>query len=63
MLQQMSMVTAEDVGIETLADRLRAEVVGQRGVQMLPIVIGAWARKPSSHDHLNRTDAQPPVQQ
>jgi SAM-dependent methyltransferase len=47
MLQQMGIVTAEDVGIETLADRLRAEVVGQRGVQMLPIVIGAWARKPS----------------
>jgi len=46
MLQQMGMVTAEDVGIETLADRLREEVVGQRGVQMLPIVIGAWARKP-----------------
>jgi SAM-dependent methyltransferase len=63
MLQQMGMVTAEDVGIETLADRLRAEVVGQRGVQMLPIVIGAWARKPSSRDQLNRTDAQPPVQQ
>jgi ubiquinone/menaquinone biosynthesis C-methylase UbiE len=47
MLQQMGIVTAEDVGIETLADRLRAEVVGKRGVQMLPIVIGAWARKPS----------------
>jgi ubiquinone/menaquinone biosynthesis C-methylase UbiE len=47
MLQQMGIVTAEDVGIETLADRLREEVVGQRGVQMLPIIIGAWARKPS----------------
>jgi ubiquinone/menaquinone biosynthesis C-methylase UbiE len=47
MLERMGMVTAENVGIETLADRLRAEVVGQGGVQMLPIVIGAWARKPS----------------
>ncbi len=47
MLEQMGIVTADDVGIETLADRLRAEVVDQRGVQMLPIVIGAWARKPS----------------
>jgi len=45
MLQQMGLVTAEDVDIETLADRLRAEVVSQGGVQMLPIVIGAWARK------------------
>jgi ubiquinone/menaquinone biosynthesis C-methylase UbiE len=46
MLEQMGIVTAEEVGLETLADRLRAEVVGQRGIQMLPIVIGAWARKP-----------------
>src|SRR3712207_6418582 len=42
MLQQMGMVAAEAVGIETLADRLRAEVVDLRGVQMLPIIIGAW---------------------
>jgi ubiquinone/menaquinone biosynthesis C-methylase UbiE len=46
MLEQMGMVNAEDVGIETLADRLRAEVGDQRGVQMLPMIIGAWARKP-----------------
>ena len=46
MLEQMGVVTAEEAGIETLADRLSAEVVGQRGVQMLPILIGAWARKP-----------------
>jgi ubiquinone/menaquinone biosynthesis C-methylase UbiE len=46
-LQQMGTATAEEVGIETLADRLRAEVVGQRGVQMLAMVIGAWTRKPS----------------
>jgi ubiquinone/menaquinone biosynthesis C-methylase UbiE len=44
MLQQMGLVTAEDVDIDTLADRLRAEVVSQGGVQMLPMVIGAWAR-------------------
>lgn len=46
MLEQMGLVTAEDVDIETLAERLRAEVVSQQGVQMLPIVIGAWTRKP-----------------
>jgi ubiquinone/menaquinone biosynthesis C-methylase UbiE len=46
MLEQMGLVSAEDVDVETLADRLRAEALGQRGVQMLPIVIGAWARKP-----------------
>jgi ubiquinone/menaquinone biosynthesis C-methylase UbiE len=46
MLEQMGHISAEDVDIETLANRLRAEVVDQRGVQMLPIVMGAWARKP-----------------
>jgi hypothetical protein len=46
MLEQMGLVSAEDVDVETLADRLRAEALGQRGVQMLPIVMGAWARKP-----------------
>lgn len=46
MLEQMGAVSAEDVDIDTLADRLRAEALGQRGVQMLPIIMGAWARKP-----------------
>lgn len=46
MLEQMGLVSAEDMDVETLTDRLRAEVIGQRGVQMLPIAMGAWARKP-----------------
>jgi SAM-dependent methyltransferase len=46
MLEQMGVAKAEDVDVETLADRLRAEALEQHGVQMLPIVIGAWARKP-----------------
>ena len=45
MLEQMGLVSAEDVDVETLADRLRAEALELRGVQMLPIVMGAWARK------------------
>jgi hypothetical protein len=44
MLEQTGIVTPEEVDVETLADRLRAEVVRQNGVQMLPIVIGTWAR-------------------
>jgi ubiquinone/menaquinone biosynthesis C-methylase UbiE len=43
MLEQMGMVTPEEVDVETLADRLQAAVVHQRGVEMLPIIIGAWA--------------------
>jgi ubiquinone/menaquinone biosynthesis C-methylase UbiE len=46
MMEQMGAVSAEDVDIDTLADRLRAEALGLRGVQMLPIIMGAWARKP-----------------
>jgi SAM-dependent methyltransferase len=46
MLERMGVATAEEVGVDTLADRLRAEAVGLRGVQMLPIVVGAWSRKP-----------------
>jgi hypothetical protein len=47
MLQQMGVGIAQEVGVETLADRLRAEAAGQPGAQLLPILIGAWARKPS----------------
>ncbi|HMR68002.1 MAG TPA: class I SAM-dependent methyltransferase [Anaerolineae bacterium] len=46
MLEQRGRVTAVELDLETLAERLRAEVVGQGGVQMLPIIIGAWTRKP-----------------
>ena len=46
MLERMGVATPEEVEVDTLADRLRAEAVGQARVQMLPIVIGAWARKP-----------------
>jgi ubiquinone/menaquinone biosynthesis C-methylase UbiE len=46
MMEQMGLVSAEDVDVDTLADRLRAEALRLRGVQMLPIVMGAWARKP-----------------
>jgi SAM-dependent methyltransferase len=43
-LQQLGIVTAEQAGLDTLADRLRMEVTGQRGVQVLPLIIGAWTR-------------------
>lgn len=46
MLEKMGSVAAEDVDVESLADRLRAEVADQGGIQMLPIIMGAWARKP-----------------
>jgi hypothetical protein len=43
-LERAGAVSAEEVGIDTLEDRLRAEVVGQDGVQLLPAIVGARAR-------------------
>jgi hypothetical protein len=49
-LQRMEMVPHEalrawgDLG--TLADRLRDEALSARSVQVLPTLLGAWARKP-----------------
>ena len=43
---QHGVATEEEVDIDTFAERLRAEVVGQQGVIMLPTFIGAWARLP-----------------
>lgn len=38
--------TAEKVGIDTLADRLRTETVANGGVVKFPDLVGAWTRKP-----------------
>ena len=32
------------IDIDTLAERLRNEVVDESGVQMLPVIVGAWSR-------------------
>jgi hypothetical protein len=37
-------VRPDEVDIETLEERLRAEVAGQDGIQLLPAIVGAWAR-------------------
>jgi SAM-dependent methyltransferase len=42
-LEQIGAVKPEEVEIETLEARLRDEVVGQRGIQILPAIIGAWS--------------------
>lgn len=44
-LVQHGVTTEEEVGIETFAQRLRDEVVGQGGIIALPTFVGAWARK------------------
>ena len=39
-------LVVEEVEIDTLARRLRAETVGTDGVVKAPDLVGAWARKP-----------------
>lgn len=45
MIEKTGVATKEEVGIDTLADRLRAEVTDKGGVVHSPIFVGAWARK------------------
>jgi hypothetical protein len=46
MIEKTGVATHDEIGIDTLADRLRAAVVEQRGVAHSPIFVGAWTRKP-----------------
>lgn len=44
-LQKLRGLDPAEVGIDTLAQRMRDDVVSRHGIQMLPIMFGAWARK------------------
>jgi SAM-dependent methyltransferase len=43
-LERVGTVRRDEVDIDTLEDGLRAEVVEQDGIQLLPAIVGAWAR-------------------
>jgi hypothetical protein len=43
-LERVGAVRPDEVDIDTLEERLRAEVAGQDGLQLLPAIVGAWAR-------------------
>ncbi len=45
-MEQLGVATAEDIGIETLYERLRDEAVGLDGVTAWPSLMGAWTQKP-----------------
>jgi hypothetical protein len=45
LLQQFGIATEEEIGMETLAERLREETVGRGGVARLPVLVSAWFRK------------------
>jgi ubiquinone/menaquinone biosynthesis C-methylase UbiE len=46
MIEKFGVTTADEVEIDTLADRLRDEVIGRGGCMTLPALVGSWARKP-----------------
>ena len=43
-LERVGAVGPDEVDVDTLEERLRAEVAGQDGIQLLPAIVGAWAR-------------------
>ena len=47
-LERSGQATAAEVDIDTLADRMRAEVAAARGLAFMPPFVGAWARKPAA---------------
>ncbi len=46
MMETAAGIDPKSVDVDTLADRLCAEVTAQNGVQMLPLMVGAWSRRP-----------------
>jgi SAM-dependent methyltransferase len=44
MLTEVAGITPQQLDVDTLEERLRAEVVAVDGVQLLPPLVGAWAR-------------------
>lgn len=47
MMTSLSVATADAVGIETLAGRLKEEMIGSDSVTILPSLVGAWVRTPT----------------
>ena len=45
LITKTGVATAEEMGVDDLADRMRAEAVAKNAVLVLPPFVGAWARK------------------
>jgi ubiquinone/menaquinone biosynthesis C-methylase UbiE len=52
-LEKLNIASAAQVQIDSLADRMREEVVAKRGVAMSYGLVGAWARKSFDHEVSN----------
>ena len=46
LMQRTGVATAEEVGVETLAERMRAEAVALEATLVFPALISAWTRTP-----------------
>jgi SAM-dependent methyltransferase len=49
-LEKLNIASATQVNIDNLADRMRREVVTNRAIAMSYGLVGAWARKPFTHE-------------
>jgi ubiquinone/menaquinone biosynthesis C-methylase UbiE len=47
LILQFGLATEEEIGIDTLAERLREETVGHHGAARLPVLVSAWTRTAS----------------
>jgi ubiquinone/menaquinone biosynthesis C-methylase UbiE len=47
LIAQHGLATEEEIGIDTLEQRLREETISQGGAARLPVVVSAWAHTPS----------------
>jgi hypothetical protein len=47
LILRFGLATEEEIGIETLAERLREETVSHDGADRLPILVSAWTRTSS----------------
>jgi len=44
-MEQLGIATAAELGIPTLAGRMREEVIAAKGVALSPALVGAWSQK------------------
>ena len=47
LMERLGITTAEELDIDTLAERLRSEAVANSACVMLPPLVGAWTRIPA----------------
>ena len=47
-LEALGVASADEVRIDTLEQRMRADLAKTGGVMSTPLLIGAWARLPSA---------------